>query len=131
SAAGISWNAAWEYANTGQLTLIAGTNITGTSALQIQGTSSLLLVAGTGIGASPLLTEGVTDLAAKSATGDISISNSGGSNINVTTLTNPVTSSSVVGLSTTGGNISLTNSSGNITVDAAITTSGANGVSDL
>ena len=117
SAANISWNAPWSYANSGQLTLYAaGGTISGTGALAMGGSSPLLMQAVSRIGSSatPVTNAGITPLAATTGTGGIYISNSG-SDITIDVLTNPVTGLSVSGLSaTTSGNIQHGNS-GSIT----------------
>ena len=129
----ISWNAGWSYTNNGQLTLHAPSgSISGTGTLTIGGTSPLLLQASTGIGSSgtPIATSGVSDLAAMTATGGIFIIESSSGNVNITSLTNPATASAVNGLSTTtSGDISLTNSAGNITVAQPISAAGGGNVS--
>ena len=139
SAANISWNASWSYTNSGQLTLHAGGGtISGTGALNIGGSSPLLMQAASGIGSSgtPVATTGVTSLAATAGTGGIYISNSGSGDITIDALTNPVTSSTVNGLSTTtSGDIQLNNSSGSIALGsatgAAIDTSAGSGAISL
>ncbi len=132
SAANISWNAPWSYANSGQLTLYAGGGtISGTGALAMGGSSPLLMQAVSRIGSSAasVTTTGITRLAATTGTGGIYIGNSG-SDITIDALTNPVTGLSVSGLSaTTSGNIQLGNS-GSITtgLSTAINTTGSGSI---
>ena len=130
SSAGITWNAPWSYSNSGQLTLYAkgGSIAAGATgeALTLGGFSPLLMQASGGIGTSsvPIETIGLTQLAATdtSSAKGIYLSNSGTSpgNVAVTALTNPLTSTAVMGLSTTGSDISLTNSAGNLAINYSI-----------
>ncbi len=110
------------------LTLIADSDTNGSGAITdplggiiAMGTGDLRLVAGNGIGASanPVLTTGLSDVAATSPTGGIFITNNTSGSVNVTTV------GGTVGITTTtSGNIALVNNGGSITVSQPISTAG-------
>ena len=127
SATGISWNAGWEYANNGQLTLNAQAgNIVGTGDLLISGTSPVLLQATTGINAS---LSGVTSIAAASSSGDVTLM-VGSTSLSVDALTNPVSSTVVNGISA-GGNTAVTyTGAGTLTLNQNISGTNATVVTD-
>ncbi|OAI52333.1 hypothetical protein AYO46_05740, partial [Betaproteobacteria bacterium SCGC AG-212-J23] len=119
SAGDISWNAGWQYNNdSGLLTLSAANGqISGTGAIAFGGTiNSLAMLAGTGVNVS---TTGLTNVAASTDTGGISISNSGTGDVVIDNL------GVVNGLQVfTSGSVSVTNSAGAITVSGDITSQG-------
>ncbi|HUQ25223.1 MAG TPA: filamentous hemagglutinin N-terminal domain-containing protein, partial [Burkholderiales bacterium] len=124
SATDISWTNPWSFTGAGLLTLNANPatgTITGTGgAIDLSGgTAPLLLTAGAGIiGVSTI---GLTQVAALTDTGGISISNSGAaSDVDIVSL------GGVDGLQGNAGAVSLTNSSGNITITSNIVASTLN-----
>ena len=95
--------------------------------------SSLQMSAGSGIGSlsNPILTTGLTGVAATTGTGGIFIQNSGSGSINITSITT-ATGGTINGLGTTttavnGGNISVTNlfAGGDIAVNGNVSTATA------
>ena len=128
SGANISWDAAWSYTSSGQLTLYAhgagGTISAGATGepIAIGGTSPVLLQASAGIGSSavPVETTGLTSVAADGGTGGVYISNGTTGAVTVTTLTNPATATAVNGLNA-GTAVSLVNNAGSITLSQPVT----------
>ncbi|HTQ33521.1 MAG TPA: filamentous hemagglutinin N-terminal domain-containing protein, partial [Stellaceae bacterium] len=86
SAANIAWNGNWSYNNNGQLTQIAGNNISGTGVLTVSGTSPVSLQASSGIGSSgtPLAISGNDTLTLTAGAGGAYISNTGNVDVNGT-----------------------------------------------
>ncbi len=132
SAANITWNSSWSYDNNGALVLSAPHGAISASAsgevLTLGGSPALVMQAQSGIGslAVPIETAGLSSLAASdsSSTSGIYLADSGtGDTVTVTSLT-PPGGTAVAGITTTGSDVSLSNSGGAIALQNQVATQG-------